>query len=145
MRKKIVTIYLLIFVLIILLLGYFFLYNIYGSEVRRIPENLFADTESNITIEVIPINALGTKAIFRTSSAKFEIIEGKNLVEVISLNEKNGQLKIRSLGEPGKVGIKIKSQHSLFPEYIEILINLDKKQIPICLISLITLYKVKRL
>ena len=123
MRKKIITIYLLIFVLIILLLGYFFLYNIYGSEVRKTPENLFADPQSEMIIEVVPVNGLGSRAWFRTSSAKFEIIEGNNLIEVISLDEKNGQLKIRSLGEPGKVGIKIKSQHSLFPEYIEIEIH----------------------
>jgi hypothetical protein len=120
MRKKIITIYLLIFLLITLLLAYFFLYNIYGSEVRRIPENLFADTESSITIKVVPVNALGSKALFRTSSAKFEIIEGNDLIEVILLDEKNGQLKIRSLGKAGIVGIKIKSQHSLFPEYVEI-------------------------
>jgi hypothetical protein len=120
MRKKIIIIYLSIFVLIVLLLGYFFIYNIYGSEVKRIPENLFADTESSLTIEVIPINALGTKAWFRTSSAKFDIIEGNNLIEVISINEENGLIKIRSLGAPGIVGIKVKSQHSLFPEYIEI-------------------------
>ena len=123
MRKKIVTIYLLIFLLVVLLLGYFFLYNIYGSEVRKNPENLFADPQSELPIEVVPVNELGSRAWFRISSAKFEIIEGNNLVEVISLNEKNGQLKIRSLGEPGKVGIKIKSQHSLFPEYIEIEIH----------------------
>jgi hypothetical protein len=123
MRKKIIAIYLVIFLLAVLLLGYFFLYNIYGSEVRKNPENLFADTESRLTIEVIPINALGSKAIFRTSFAKFEIIEGKNLVEIISKDESKGILKIRSLGEAGIVGIKIKSQHSLFPEYIEIQIQ----------------------
>ena len=73
MRKKIILIYLLISVFVLLLGGYFFLYNIYGSEVKRSAKNLYADTSSEITIEVFPINALGKKAWFRKSSATFEI------------------------------------------------------------------------
>ena len=96
MRKKIVTIYLSVFVLVALLLGYFFLYNIYGSEVRKNNDFLFADPQSEMIIEVIPVNGLGSKAWFRNSSAKFEIIEGKNLIEIISKDESKGILKIRS-------------------------------------------------
>ncbi len=118
--KKIITIYLTIFVLILLLGGYFFLYNIYGTEVRRLPQNLFADHTSEMTIEVIPINALGKKAIFRNSSATFSIVEGSELIEVIENDESRGLLKIRSKGISGLVGIKIKSEHSLLPEFIEI-------------------------
>lgn len=120
MREKIIIIYLLILVLIILLFGYFFLYNIYGTEQKKSCEYLYADPQSEMTIEVIPVNGFGIKAWFRTTSAKFEIIEGSNLIEIISKDESKGILKIRSLGEPGKIGIKIKSEFSLFPEYIEI-------------------------
>jgi hypothetical protein len=120
MRKKIILIYLSITVSIVLLGGYFFLYNIYGSEVRRSPQNLYADISSEMTIEVIPINALGKKAWFRNSSATFELIEGANLVDVIEFYKELGLIKIRSKGKTGLVGIKIKSEHSLLPEYIEI-------------------------
>jgi len=120
MRKKIILIYLLISVFVLLLGGYFFLFNIYGSEVKRSAKNLYADTSSEITIEVIPINALGKKAWFRKSSVTFEIVEGLELIEIIERNEESGFIKIRSKGEAGLVGIKIKSQHSLLPEYIEI-------------------------
>lgn len=120
MRKKIILIYLLIAVFVLLLGGYFFLYNIYGSEVKRSAQNLYADTTSEITIEVFPINALGKKALFRKSSATFEIVEGLELIEIIEQNEELGFIKIRSKGEAGLVGIKIKSEHSLLPEYIEI-------------------------
>ncbi len=120
MRKKIILIYLSISVFILLLGGYFFLYNIYGSEVKRSAQNLYADTSSEITIEVFPINALGKKAWFRKSSATFELIEGVNLVDVIEYDKESGFLKIRSRGKVGLVGIKIKSEHSLLPEYIEI-------------------------
>ena len=120
MRKKIILIYLSITVFILLLGGYFFLYNIYGSEVKRSAQNLYADTSSEITIEVIPVNALGKKAWFRKSSATFEIVEGLELIEIIEHNNELGFIKIRSKGEAGLVGIKIKSEHSLLPEYIEI-------------------------
>ena len=120
MRKKIILIYLSISVFILLLGGYFFLFNIYGSEVKRSAQNLYADTSSEITIEVFPINALGKKAWFRKSSATFEIIEGLELIEIIERNEESGFMKIRSKGVAGLVGIKIKSEHSFLPEYIEI-------------------------
>lgn len=120
MRKKIILIYLSISVFVLLLGGYFFLYNIYGSEVKRSAQNLYADISSKITIEVIPINALGKKAWFRKSSATFEVIEGLELIEIIEHNNELGFIKIRSKGKVGLVGIKIKSEHSLLPEYIEI-------------------------
>ncbi len=56
----------------------------------------------------------------RTSSAQFDIIEGNDLIEIVYLNQAKGILKIRSKGKVGVVGIKIKSEHSLFPDYIEI-------------------------
>lgn len=120
MRKKIILIYLSITVSILLLGGYFFLYNIYGSEVRRSPQNLYADISSEMIIEVFPINALGKKAWFRKSSAVFDIVDGMGLIEITEYNNESGFLKIRSKGESGIVGIKIKSEHSLLPEYIEI-------------------------
>jgi hypothetical protein len=120
MRKKIILIYLIITVFVLLLGGYFFLFNIYGSEVKRSAQNLYADTTSEITIEVFPINALGKKAWFRKSFATFEIIEGLELIEIIGRNDESGFIKIRSRGKVGLVGIKIKSEHSLLPEYIEI-------------------------
>ncbi len=120
MRKKIILIYLSITVFILLLGGYFFLYNIYGSEVKRTPENLFAQTSSEMKIEVVPINAIGKKAWFRKSSADFDIVEGMDLIEITEYNKESGLIKIRSKGKAGLVGIKIKSQHSLLPEYIEI-------------------------
>lgn len=120
MRKKIVFIYLIIFVLLFVLGGYFFLYNIYGIELRKTPQNLFADHTSEITIQAIPINAIGKKAIFRNSSATFLIVEGSELIEIIKKNPESGLLRIRSKGKVGLVGIKIKSEYSLVPEYLEI-------------------------
>lgn len=120
MRKKIILIYLIISVFVLLLGDYFFLYNIYGSEVRCYPKNMYAVHSSEMVIEVIPVNALGKKAWFRKSSATFEIVEGNDLLEIIEYKKESGFIKIRSKGKAGLVGIKIKSEHSLLPEYIEI-------------------------
>jgi hypothetical protein len=56
MRKKIILIYLSITVFVLILGGYFFLYNIYGSEVKRSAQNLYADTSSEITIASSVLN-----------------------------------------------------------------------------------------
>ena len=120
MRKKIIFIYFFISIFILFLGGYFFLYNIYGSEVKKLPQYLYADTTSEMIIEVVPINALGKNAWFRKSSATFKVIEGIDLIEIIEYIKEIGYLKIRSKGKVGLVGIKIKSQYSLVPELVEI-------------------------
>ena len=120
MRHKIITVYVLIFLLLLIILSYYFLYNIYGSVIRKEPENLYADSSSEMRIEVVPVNSLGFRALLRSSSASFDIIEGKDLIEIVYFNQAEGILKIRSKGKVGVVGIKIKSEHSLLPDYVEI-------------------------
>lgn len=80
---KVLSIYLLIFLLLLLLAGYYFLYNIYGVEIKKSANNLYADFDSEITIKIYPINALGKKAWFRKTSASFEIVEGSDLISVL--------------------------------------------------------------
>ncbi|MCZ7611533.1 MAG: hypothetical protein M5U17_15425 [Ignavibacterium sp.] len=116
---KVLSIYLLIFFILLLLAGYYFLYNIYGVEIKKSANNLYADFDSEITIKIYPINALGKKAWFRKTTASFEIVEGSNLISVPENNSDEGIIRIRANGKTGLVGIKIKSVHSLFPEYIE--------------------------
>lgn len=116
---KVLSIYLLIFLLLLLLAGYYFLYNIYGVEIKKSANNLYADFDSEITIKIYPINALGKKAWFRKTSASFEIVEGSDFISVLENNSDEGIIRIRANGKTGLVGIKIKSVHSLFPEYIE--------------------------
>ncbi len=105
-----------------LIAGYYFLYNIYEIKVEVTPDHLYADKNSKVKLEVIPINALGSKAIFRSIQADFEIIEGRELIEVVLEDNFNCVIEIKSKGNEGKVGIKIYSQYSLFPQYVEILI-----------------------
>jgi len=116
---KVLSIYLVIFFILLLLAGYFFLYNIYGVEIKKSTDNLYADFDSEMTIKIYPVNALGKKAWFRKTSAHFEIIEGFDLISILENNPDDGMLKIKANGRTGIVGIKIKSIHSLFPDYVE--------------------------
>ncbi len=108
--------------ILLLIAGYYFLYNIYEIRVDISPKHLYTDLNSTIEIKVVPVNALGSKALFRSTKSEFEIIEGASLVEIIILDENSSILKIKSKGLEGKVGIKIYNSHSLFPQYVEILI-----------------------
>lgn len=93
--------------------------NIYGDIIVKYPDNLFADHTSTIKIEAVPINAFGWKIPFRKSLVVFDIIEGENLVDVISKNEKDGFIILRSKGIPGKVEISVKTKFSLFPNLVK--------------------------
>lgn len=121
--KRIEIIMILVSIMILILIfGYYFLYNIYEVKVEVNPAQLYADANSKLEIKIIPINSLGSKALFRSTQCEFEIIEGKELVDIISLDREKCILKIKSRGIEGKVGIKIYSNHSLFPQYVEILV-----------------------
>lgn len=108
--------------ILLLIVAYYFLFNIYEINIEISPEHLYADSNSTLDIKVIPINAIGSRALFRSTQSEFEIIDGASLVEIIFLDEDLSLIKIKSRGLEGKVGIKIYNSHSLFPQYVEILI-----------------------
>ncbi|WP_337872171.1 hypothetical protein [Ignavibacterium sp.] len=122
MKKKDCIMILIGVMILLLIAGYYFLYNIYEIRIEISPKHLYTDLNSTLEIKVIPINAIGSKALFRSTKSEFEIIEGASLVEVIFLDKELSILKIKSKGIEGKVGIKIYNSHSLFPQYVEILI-----------------------
>ncbi|MFO7525773.1 MAG: hypothetical protein R6W68_09990 [Ignavibacteriaceae bacterium] len=116
-RKNILIILIPVIVLIVIFLSLYVL-NVYGDVIIRDPENLFADHNSIIKIEVVPVNAFGWKIPFRKSRAEFEFIEGENLIEVIEIDNQNGFIKLRSKSEPGRVEISVKSRYSLLPNLV---------------------------
>ncbi len=112
--------------IIILILGlsvYYFIFNIYEVTFSIKPKNLFADYKSTTIIKAIPVNALGYAVPFRSVRAKIQIEEGNDLVDVIRDNEKTGIFILRAKDRPGKVVVLIKSDKSLLPTSITIIIN----------------------
>lgn len=102
---------------------YNYLISIYEVSVEINPKHIYADFKTIVTVQVVPVNALGFKAIFRSTTSRFVIIEGNQLVEIIESNSKVSRLKLKTKGLTGTVGIKIYSEHALFPQFVEIEIS----------------------
>ncbi len=115
-----------IYIILILVLSiaaltaYYYLFNIYEVTFSVSPKELYADNTSTCTIETVPLNALGRKALFRTAATKFKIEEGKDLVEIILNDEENGKLIIKAKNRTGKVTVFIKSKLALLPSSVQI-------------------------
>lgn len=110
------VIYLLIITLpIFVFLIYNYVFNIYEVDYRTTDVKIFADGVSTFTIEVIPINGLGTRAPFRTVKTEFRIDRGRDLIEISREDKENGILIIKALNKTGEVEITVKPEKSLFP------------------------------
>ena len=112
-----------IIVLVFGLSVYYFIFNTYEVSISIKPKNLFADYKSTTIIKVIPINSLGFEIPFRSVKAKIEIEEGNDLIDIIKENEETGVFILRAKDKPGKVKVIIKSDKSLLPTLITIIIN----------------------
>jgi hypothetical protein len=118
-RKNIYIITALIF-LILILLFYQYVFNIYEVNFIIEPKSLFADNQSILSITAIPINAFGWKVPLRKAAADFEIREGNDLIDVVRNDRINGELIIKAKSKPGKVVILIKPELSILPSSFEI-------------------------
>jgi hypothetical protein len=121
-NKRKINIYTTIIIssLIVGFLFYHYFINIYEVTISAEPKALYADNQSEVVISVVPLNSFGWRALFRTASAEFEIIEGLPLVEIIKIDRVNGKMILKARSEKGKVIIEIKSPFSLLPTIIEI-------------------------
>jgi hypothetical protein len=109
--------------LLLLLAVHHYIFSIYELTYQQNTSRLFADEQSILEIYAIPVNALGMKAPFRNANTKYEIREGKDLVDVLINDYKSGKLKLRAKNRTGKVVIYSKSQFSLLPTSFEIVIE----------------------
>ncbi len=83
---------------------------------------MWADNQTKVTVECFPINSFGQRIPLRKISVKFKFVEGKELIDILSINESEGRMIIKSKLIEGKVVIKIISKYSLLPNLIEITI-----------------------
>ena len=121
MSERKVIFIVLILVLSILSFGiYNYLFSIYEVIYKVVPDALYADNKSEVTITAIPINGMGSRALFREVEAGYTIIEGADLVTVTEQNQSEGMLKIRAKDKPGIVKITAKSPYALLPSPINI-------------------------
>lgn len=106
--------------LIIILSVFYYVFNVYETEIEIKPKDLFADNHSVTTISIYPVNALGLRIPFRKINAGFEINEGKDLVEIVKEDDRSGCIVLRAKNKTGKVVVYVKSKYSLLPSLIEI-------------------------
>ncbi len=120
--KPYVLIIIVLLIFISALLIYYYTVNIYEVMYEVEPANLYADHQSQITIEAVPLNALGFRAYFRNAPAEFEIIEGADLVEIIKTDDEKGILILRAKVTPGTVVIRITSKYALLPSEVKVMV-----------------------
>lgn len=116
------TIYLIAGSLIVLavILSYLYIFNIYEITYSVNPSSLYSDNESTVIIAADPINALGCKIPFRNTYAEFTIKEGKDLIDILSEDNKRGILKLKAKNKNGTVVVHIKSKYAILPSEVVI-------------------------
>lgn len=110
----------IIIIAFVIVFSLLYIFNIYEIDLQVNRTKIYADGQSTIKIETIPINGFGFKTPIRKSFTKFEITEGKGLIDIIKKDERNGIIILRAKYAIGKVVIKVKAKHSLFPSIIEV-------------------------
>lgn len=91
------------------------------------PDKMFADNQSTLVIEAIPINALGWRTPFRIVNATYKITEGQELVTIIKTNFANGMIELKTNKKAGNVSIKAFSSKALLPSSIDFIIHPVKR------------------
>jgi hypothetical protein len=114
-RRNTITIILILVFLISAFAVYNYMINIYEVVYKVTPDALYADGKSVITIQAVPVNGLGWKALFREAEADYKIIEGADLVKIVMYDRSEGVIKLRAGNKPGVVKIIAKSSYSLLP------------------------------
>lgn len=120
--KPYVLIIIILLIFISILLIYYYTVNIYEVMYEVEPADLYADSQSQITIEAVPLNALGFRAYYRSAPANFEITEGADLVEIIKMDDEKGILVLKAKTTPGTVVIRITSKYALLPSEVKVMV-----------------------
>ena len=116
--QVVVALFFITFILIFLI--YHFVFSIYEVTYKTGSNRIYADNESVVEINAIPVNSFGVRAPFRKVYAGFIIKEGAELVEVIKKDEETGKIILKSKAKTGIVIIHINSKYAILPTEIQI-------------------------
>ena len=120
--KPYISIVIILLILISAFIFYYYTMNIYEVIYEVEPADLFADNQSTVKIEAVPLNALGFRAIGRTAPAKFEIIEGADIVTIINKDTEKGILVLQGKDITGQVTILISSKYAMLPSEVKVMV-----------------------
>lgn len=118
MNNTIITALVIAILIKIGIFGWFYLLNIYETRISVNPKSLTTNLNSKVVVKVVPLNSFGKRALLRNISARFEIISGASLVNVVEGNA--DKIILQSIGQLGKIEILVTPMIGLFPSKIEI-------------------------
>ncbi len=107
-------------IILVVIFSYLYIFNIYEITYSVNPSSLYSDNESMVIVTSDPINAFGWKIPFRNAYAEFNIKEGKDLIDILSEDNKKGILKLKVKNKTGTVVVYIKSKYALLPSEVVI-------------------------
>src|ERR1035441_5518272 len=90
MERSEIYLILILIVFIAIFSSYHYIFNIYEVTFKVTPDKLYADNNSTIIIEAVPINSLGWRTPYRKTYSEFTFNEGKDLIEVIFQDNSKG-------------------------------------------------------
>jgi len=122
MDKKTLILVTVLLLFLAAFLAHNYIFSIYETKILVDKPELYADGSSELVIAAVPINSLGFKPPFRQSYTKFAVEEGKELIDIVSLDETGGTIKIKAKFATGKVVIKVTPKYAMFPTKVEIAI-----------------------
>jgi hypothetical protein len=118
LTKTIIIFLVLTIITAIFIFVWFYLFNIYEVKISVIPESKILKSNDRIEINIIPLNSFGTKALWRSVNADYEIIEGEDLVNMKRISE--SAIEISSKGPKGNVVVLVTPSIGLFSSKISI-------------------------
>jgi hypothetical protein len=120
--KPYILIVIILLILISAFIFYYYTINIYEVIYEVEPADLFADNQSIVKIEAVPLNALGFRAIGRSAPAEFDIVEGDAIITIIKKDTQKGILILQGRDISGQVTIRIKSKYALLPSEVKVMV-----------------------
>ena len=120
MAKLQIIIVLSFIIFILIFLIHHFVFSIYEVTYKTSNSRLYADNESKVEINAIPVNSFGVRAPFRKVYANFSITEGASLVDILQKDEASGKIILKSKAKTGIVIIHINSKYAILPTEIQI-------------------------
>lgn len=114
-RRNTITLIILLIFLISAFAIYNYLINIYEVVYKVTPDALYADGKSIISINSVPVNGLGWKALIREAEVDYTITEGADLVKIVMYDRSKGVIKLKAVNRSGVVKIIARSSYALLP------------------------------
>ncbi len=109
---------LLAFLLVAVFWIWYLFFNIFEVKFESIPADKEISQGTKVIFKVVPINALGNRALWRSAKLEVGILEGGDLVKRLK-SPQDCEAIFEVIGETGKVKFRLSSPLALSPSDFE--------------------------